>query len=339
MDLESKTREAVVAALRSMGDDPSELQIERTQIKSGLEAQAVERVVARYRDGAGRCRRASFVAKRLQGAAIREATVYAALLTSCLPGLLPTPYFLDRGQDDQALMLLEHVPRVCCWPWRDLVASRAVLQRLAALHAAHLLIPCTPEWDYEPELQQSTVATLDLLRAMRSSPEGSSLAKRGIRPVDRIARSLAGRRAALLEYRPFAHTTIHGDVHPGNVILRRVRGQDVPVLIDWGRARPGSALEDVNSWLQSLGYWEAEARKRHDTLLRDYLCASGFEGSLSTDLRAAYWMAGACNALAGALRYHCWHAMNGTTVRARASAAHAAASWLRVIIRADALSA
>jgi Ser/Thr protein kinase RdoA (MazF antagonist) len=235
-------------------------------------------------------------------------------------------------------LLLEDVPHVCSWPWRDVAACRAVLQSLAEFHAARLVIPLALKWNYESELQQSAVATLETLDAMRSSGEWSSLMKRAFRPLDRIATSLASRRAALLEFSPHDAVVLHGDMHPGNVILRRLHGKNRPVLFDWGRARAGSALEDVSSWLQSLGCWEPEARKRHDTLLRHYLSARGSPEALSSDLRAAYWMAGASNALAGALRYHCWRASTATTIHARTSAAHAAVSWLRVIIRADALS-
>src|SRR5919108_667753 len=71
------------------------------------------------------------------------------------------------------------------------------------------------------------------------------------------------------------------------------------VLLDWARARRGSPLEDVSSWLQSLGYWELEARRRHDTLLRRYLKARAFAGELSRAVRDAYWLAAACNVLAG----------------------------------------
>jgi hypothetical protein len=339
VDVEHKIYEAVITALRTKEDhDPTELRIERKRIKAGLEARCVERVIARYRDRTGRCKQVRFVAKHLQGAGTREALVYQQLLRSPLPEVSPVAYCLDYSQIDGALLLLEDVPRVCGWPWRDVAASRAVLQRLAAFHTLHPRLPGIPEWDYECELQRSALASLEMLHAMRHSPEGSSLAKRGIRPLNRLALSLASRRAALLAWGPYGGATIHGDVHPGNVILRRRRGQNVPVLIDWGRARVGSALEDVSSWLQSLGYWEPEARKRHDTLLCDYLRAHGSEVFLSSDLRAAYWMAAASNALAGALRYHCWRATSATTVGARAAASHAAANWLRVIIRADALS-
>lgn len=338
METGVKTYEAVAAALRTKGEqNPIQLQIERRRIKAGLEAPCVQRIIARYRDHTGRCRSARFVAKQLRGAADREALVYEALLASRVPRVSPAVYFVDRSQQDRVWLLLEDVSGVCRWPWRDVVASRAVLERLAQFHAAQLVIP-SHQWNYESELQQSALATVETLDSMRRSPEWSSLAKRGFRPLDRIARSLAPRRAALLDFAPPGRATIHGDVHPGNVILCRHDRQNLPVLIDWGRARVGSALEDVSSWLQSLGYWEPEARKRHDTLLRDYLRARGLQECLSSDLRAAYWMAAASNALAGALRYYCWRASTATTARARASAAHAAASWLRVIVRADALS-
>jgi hypothetical protein len=70
------------------------------------------------------------------------------------------------------------------------------------------------------------------------------------------------------------------------------------------RARPGAALEDVSAWVQSLGHWELQARRVHDTLVRTSLVARGLEPVLPRDFRRLYWVAGACNALAGALPYH-----------------------------------
>lgn len=74
-------------------------------------------------------------------------------------------------------------------------------------------------------------------------------------------------RRELLTFLPFGKVAIHGDVHTGNVLVRRHPGGAEPVLIDWGRARGGSPLEDLSAWLQSLGYWEPQARRRHDTLI------------------------------------------------------------------------
>jgi hypothetical protein len=72
----------------------------------------------------------------------------------------------------------------------------------------------------------------------------------------------------------------------------------------WLAARPGAPLEDVSAWVQSLGHWEPQARRYHDTLVRQYLAARGLEPRLDRTFRRLYWIAGACNALAGALRYH-----------------------------------
>jgi aminoglycoside phosphotransferase (APT) family kinase protein len=55
-------------------------------------------------------------------------------------------------------------------------------------------------------------------------------------------------------------TVVHGDVHPGNVLVQKTRGSTRVALIDWGRARLGSLLEDVASWLHAIGCWEPAAR-------------------------------------------------------------------------------
>ena len=106
------------------------------------------------------------------------------------------------------------------------------------------------------------------------------------------------------------------------------------VLLDWGRSRVGSPLEDVSSWLQSLGYWEPEGRRLHDSFLRRYLDLTGLPFDRET--RKAYWLAAASNALAGALRYHIAVMLDeAQSAMRRAAAEKAAADWLRVIRRAD----
>ena len=58
---------------------------------------------------------------------------------------------------------------------------------------------------------------------------------------------------------------------------------------------------------------------------------------LSTELRAAYWLAGACNALSGALAYHLSVLLDdGLPSGRRASAAYSARGWVRVLRQADA---
>ena len=109
------------------------------------------------------------------------------------------------------------------------------------------------------------------------------------------------------------------------------------MLLDWGRARLGSPLEDVSSWLQSLGYWEPAAKRRHDTLLAGYLAARGLAARADRELRDAYWLAGASNALSGALLVHLRTSRDAPPgSRQRAAADQAAADALRVIRRAAA---
>ena len=132
---------------------------------------------------------------------------------------------------------------------------------------------------------------------------------------------------------PFGRTLIHGDVHTRNVVLRKTAGRVQAVLLDWGRSRAGSPLEDVSSWLLSLRGWEPAAARDHDTLLRSYLAAAGRPMALTSELRDAYWIAAASNAMAGALRYHLLvaHQAKGRTRATALTQAHGA---LRVIHRA-----
>jgi hypothetical protein len=73
--------------------------------------------------------------------------------------------------------------------------------------------------------------------------------------------------------------------------------------------------------------------------VRRYLAARGLSTPLGRELRDAYWLAGACNVLAGALRYHLVVAdgWGGAPSHARADAVRAARDHLRVIRRADAV--
>jgi aminoglycoside phosphotransferase (APT) family kinase protein len=154
-----------------------------------------------------------------------------------------------------------------------------------------------------------------------------------LKTVERAVETLPAMRQALASAHPLC--VLHGDAHAGNVV---VCPGDPPriVLLDWGRARMGSPLEDVSSWLQSLGFWEWEVRRRHDSLLRSYLLARGWDDRLTPELRSLYWFAAASNALAGALRYHL--AVANDPDRGewdRYQSAKAAQDWLRMIRRAD----
>jgi hypothetical protein len=99
----------------------------------------------------------------------------------------------------------------------------------------------------------------------------------------------------------------------------------------------GSPLEDVSSMLQSLRMYEPEALRRHDALFKSYLEVSHGERLISDTARSAYWVAGASNALAGALSWHLMIAADKSrSGKQRASAYSAVKDWLRVIRRAHA---
>jgi aminoglycoside phosphotransferase (APT) family kinase protein len=133
-------------------------------------------------------------------------------------------------------------------------------------------------------------------------------------------------------------TVIHGDVHPGNVIVRPAGAIRDVVLIDWARARVGSPLEDVASWLHSLGCWEPQARRRHDTLMRAYLEARTVRRPFTSNLRVEYWLASVSNGLSGAIRYHLSVLADPMSdERVRYNSGQALAAWERVVRRAAAV--
>jgi hypothetical protein len=103
-------------------------------------------------------------------------------------------------------------------------------------------------------------------------------------------------------------------MHSGNVLLRDESAHPSVVLIDWGRARLGSPLEDVSSWVESLGHWEPTLCTQRQMLLRHYLRARGLPLGLGREVALSYWVAAACNALAGALQYHLRQALGADQV-------------------------
>jgi aminoglycoside phosphotransferase (APT) family kinase protein len=155
-----------------------------------------------------------------------------------------------------------------------------------------------------------------------------------LRALERLSSRIGPIRRQLAAFTGTA--VLHGDAHPGNALIPRSRNGARVVLLDWGRARAGSPLEDVSSWLQSLGFWEPQARRAHDTLLSRYIRYRAIGTGLTRQFRDAYWLAGACNAFAGALRYHL-SVMNDSSraPRERVISRLAAADWLRIVRRAD----
>ena len=313
-------------------------QVTSRPLRGGLTAQGVRDLKVRYRDQRDRRRVASLVAKEVKGHTVRERWIYQLLHDWRAARAAPRLLAVEERGEDGAVLYLEAVRRARAWPWQEPCASRKVLERLADLHLEttdSAALPRHADWDYEAELADSAPRTVEALEHSVSVQDIPALA-RALPAIRRVARALPAMREQLRRYRPLPAAVIHGDVHTGNVLLRRRRGREEPILIDWGRARVASPLEDVSSWLQSLGTWEPEVRRRHDTLLRAYLDRRGLDPRLGRELRDAYWLAGASNAVAGALTYHLWQAREAPTQAQRGVALGAALDWLRVVRRADA---
>ncbi|HSG39037.1 MAG TPA: aminoglycoside phosphotransferase family protein, partial [Thermoanaerobaculia bacterium] len=302
-------------------------------LRGGLESPAVTRVGARFFDPGGRPRSLHFVVKRLEGGPAREADLYESRVAESARGMSPELLGVERTGDDRCLLFLEAIRTPLRWPWRDPAQAGLVLERLAAFHASPAVIPPVAAWDYESDLLAAAGRTLSALEELPRAPE-TRTARRALPALRRVVRNLPALRRWLMELPGLEATVIHGDAHPGNVLLRSRRGLPEPVLLDWGRARVGSPLEDVSSWLQSLGYWEPQARRRHDTLLLRYLAARGLPGFLDRRRRDAYWIAGASNVLAGALSYHLWRFREADSKAEAGRPLHAALDALRIIRRA-----
>jgi hypothetical protein len=272
------------------------------------------------------------VVKQLSAAFAREGDVYDALWRH----LERPPAVQMFGRDvcgEATYLYLEHVASFSPWPWSDTGLSASVCRELAQLHDAPTLSGEVFSWNYEEELIRSAENTLGLAATARNflgRPVWRRLGdlRRVVRALPRIRRRLLYEGA----------TVIHGDMHPGNVILRRSEETVDVVLIDWARARIGSPLEDIASWLHSLGCWEPQARIRHDSLMRAYLEARRAPRIFAAELRVDYWLASVSNGLSGAIRYHlAVLADAGATPAAHANSGVALIAWERVVRQAAAL--
>jgi hypothetical protein len=334
----------VAAGALGPADVDVDVDLEVEPLRGGLEAASVVRVVARATraaGAAGRGRTLTFVAKRLDGAQRREAATYADLLERYVPGAAPRLLGVDAVSETTTYLYLEYARAARAWPWREVEHAALVLDCLATVHTTlppDVFSVSAALWAYDAELHASAAATLDVFERV-AAHESLAVLRGGRMALRRMVAALPAVRRQLLAAAPLGTAVLHGDAHSGNAIVRAQQGTSGAVLLDWGRARLGSPLEDVSSWLQSLGYWEPVARQRHDTLLRRYLAARGLPAVLGGEMRDAYWLAGACNVLAGALRYHLVVAdgWGFAPSRSRAEAACAAYDHLRVLRRADAV--
>ena len=335
MTLESEKIKQVLRFLQSAyKQDCPDLQVEWRPLRGGLDSKGVFHVRAKFRGACDKPMARSFVIKQVAAQENREAEIYATVLSRISPNYAPALLWCHENGEDH-LLFLEAVQPATAWPWRNTHQTHQVLAALAEFHQ-HKFSGEAPQWDYEESLLEQGRKLIDLLQS--TDPNGDlGFARKFLPAVRRLVQSLPEFRRQILEDGPLPSTFIHGDVHPGNVMLRKQRSQLQPVFLDWGRGRVGSPLEDVSSWLQSLGYWEPEARRRHDTLLSAYLRARGFPGHISRAIRDAYWLAAASNLLAGAAVYHYVVANDPVSDPAsRERARHALRDCLRVFRRADA---
>jgi hypothetical protein len=320
---------------------PGTLDLRTRALQGGLVARAVRAVTARYRDPSGKRRVQHWVVKELDGRARREAAIYQALARTPASRLAPSLLAVEAEMDDVIRLYIERIDVRHRWPWGDVAAIASVLRSLAQLHdlAPPELAAVVADWDYEQELEQRGLELLDAIQHHRSPLQSTGIELR-LHTVRRVAHHLPRWRRELWRYAPLARTVIHGDVHSGNVLLGRgkavdLESYDAPILIDWERARLGSPLEDVSSWLQSLGFWEPEARRRHDTLLGEYLRFRGLESTPSRSVRDLYWLAAASNCLSGSLLYHVERAVSLGLGDERPAALRAVRDQLRILRRVE----
>lgn len=272
------------------------------------------------------------VVKQLFGDLAREADVYETLWQHLVRP--PAGRMFGRDvSDDATYLYLEDVASFSPWPWPDTMTAARVCRALATLHDSRGLPRDPFAWNYEDQLTRSAEKTL-ALAALARDASGEKVWRR-LGDLRRVVGTLPVIRHRLLAD---GGTVIHGDMHPGNVIVRTADGDLDVVLIDWARARIGSPLEDIASWLHSLGCWEPQARRRHDTLLRAYLESRQVPRRFDAALRVDYWFASVSNGLSGAIRYHIAVLANSAEAEAaRASSRLALKAWERVVRRAAAL--
>lgn len=321
---------AIKFASRNWSIPVKDLELSIEPISGGLESRVVRAAFRSPR--AADVKHRSFVVKELRGLQRRETEIYRQLWTRSSP---PAVRLLGIEATRHAdYLYLEEATQQSTWPWKQTIASAAVCRALARLHDSEpwrrsRLI----DWDYESDLLKSAGETLTV--ALNARDESGVRHWRRIGDLRRVVAALPQLRSVLLQ----APTFIHGDVHPGNVIVRAGEKGEI-AFIDWARARVGSPLEDLASWLHSLGCWEPEARRRHDTLLRAYLAARSPKQTLTTRLRTMYWYASASNGLSGAIRYHLVILNDpASPIETRSNSALALRAWERVIRRVAAILA
>jgi hypothetical protein len=243
MDPARPTSDLIRDVVRRMGGDAAAAApITLKPLRGGLEGQAIDLVTARHQDTAGRPRMIRFVVKRLGGWAAREACVYERLVAAHAGRVSPRLLAVDRPSEGRAVIYMEAIRPAGAWPWRDLSLAGELLRQLAVFHrAAAGSTALVPIWDYEAEQDGMATATLAALEGLRNHPDLAGLA-RSLPATRRMVAARSRLRGQLLQERPFQAQPIHGDVHSGNVLVRRREGAYRPIMLDWARARSDRPL-------------------------------------------------------------------------------------------------
>ena len=178
-----------------------------------------------------------FIVKELRGEQCREAQIYRALW-QCRRRPPAARVFGRTMQASSCFLYLEDIVGESSWPWRDTNVSTSVCHALARVHRMWMRPPrIAALWDYEQDLARSAMATLAV--AGRARDAGGSRAWKRLSDLERVVAGLTRMRTALMES---GVTFIHGDVHPGNVIVTGSGHARRIVFIDWARARLASMV-------------------------------------------------------------------------------------------------
>lgn len=198
------------------------------------------------------------VIKQLPAGFEREGDVYELLWRHF--DRPPAVRLLGREMVAQATYLyLEDAQPSASWPWSDARRAGAVCQALARLHDDGTLPHGAFSWDYETDLARSAQLTLELATDARDTADERWWRRVG--DLRRVVTALPRIRRRLLSGET---TVIHGDMHPGNAILRVGADPEV-VLIDW--ARP----ESDRHWKtprHGCIRWAAGSRRRDAATIR-----------------------------------------------------------------------
>jgi hypothetical protein len=97
-------------------ESPRGLRLAATTLRGGLEASAVLRVRAEFHDSRGRNRLLNFIMKRLEGAAVREASIYQNLVSRHAQEIAPRLLGVVGHSDKRSVLYLEWVRPVRRWP-------------------------------------------------------------------------------------------------------------------------------------------------------------------------------------------------------------------------------